>query len=296
MNINYPHIASQFFGKPMLMDNNTFESVKAVLVPRMLGQSVAQVDAKSEVKTIPSTVDEKSSVCVIPIHGAIVSRAGMIDASCQELTSYERLRNQITTVLDDDAVKHIVLDMNSGGGMVSGCPEFCRFVRQATSVKPITALVNFHAYSACYWIASACSEIVCSPSGGVGSIGVIMETYELSKAESEFGIKYTTFYRGDNKNNFSTHEEITDESVAEAERMLDKNYAQFTSAVAEYRGLDVEAVIDTQAGCFMSDEALELGLIDKVQNAQDYINDLSASYQQHQQRSIQAQALALSVS
>ena len=70
----------------------------------------------------------------------------------------------------------------------------------------------------------------------------------------------------------------------------------FTTSVAEYRGLDVEAVIATEARVFSAKDALALKLIDEVAPAQDAVNAIAASYRQTEQggaRRISAQAHAL---
>ena len=77
---------------------------------------------------------------------------------------------------------------------------------------------------------------------------------------------------------------------------MDAAYEMFTSSVAEYRGLDVEAVIATEARVFSAKEAFSLKLIDEIAPAQDAVNAIAASYRQTGQgggRRISAQAHAL---
>ena len=50
-----------------------------------------------------------------------------------------------------------------------------------------------------YYLAAACSRIIASPTAGVGSIGVIIETHEVSRMEDEMGITFNTHFRGDHK-------------------------------------------------------------------------------------------------
>ncbi|WP_201285192.1 S49 family peptidase, partial [Klebsiella pneumoniae] len=103
--------------------------------------------------------------------------------------------------LNDPSISEIVLDINSGGGAAVGCKELADYIYQSRDTKPITAIVNYSAYSAAYFIASACSKIIVSQTSGVGSIGVIMEHLDTSKMEEKMGLTFTTIYRGDNKNN-----------------------------------------------------------------------------------------------
>jgi signal peptide peptidase SppA len=287
--INYPHVAAMVFNTPLYATPEVIASVKAVLMPRLTGM---KFDSNDQVDQITTTLLSSSAekhelkhmnicnrVAIIPIHGVLVSRRGTIDNSCSELVSYERLRVQISAALNHPDVYEIVLDMHTGGGMAMGCKELADFIFESRSIKPFTAMINFAAYSAGYFIAAACNKIICSPTGGVGSVGVIMETYEVSAWENEIGIKYSTFYRGARKNDASPHEPLTEEAAAEIDKRLDVSYSQFVSSVALYRGLEEQAVIDTQAKLFTANDALSAKFVDEIMPAQEAINSLASAYE-----------------
>ena len=296
--INYPHIAAMVFSQPLYATHDLLQAVKSVLEPRLLGKlsavdAVPELSAESEGKT-SAGVKVVSRIAIIPVHGILVARSGQIDNTCSELVSYEKLRVQIKSALDHELVDEIILDFHTGGGSAMGCKELADYIRASTQQKPITALVNFAACSAGYFLASACSKVIASPTAITGSIGVIMETYEVSRAEDEAGITFSTFYRGEHKNDNSPHEPITDQSIIEINKKLDEMYQLFTQSVADYRGIDVQAVIDTQARVYSSAEALALNLIDEIAPAQDAINTIAAKYRSTRPaNSIRAQASAM---
>lgn len=305
--INYPHIASMVFNTPLFATPTLVQAVRSVLEPRLLGrandmpQSLGLDSGSGEDREM-QRLQVSGRIAVIPVHGVLVARRGHINAACEELLSYERLRSQITAALKHEMVEEIVLDFHTGGGHAMGCKELADFIRASTAIKPITALVNFAAYSAGYYLASACSKIIASPTAGVGSIGVIIETYEVSRMEQEMGITFNTYYRGDHKNNGSPHEAITDQAVQEINNMLDGAYSEFTESVASFRGLGVSAVVDTQARLFRPQEGLSLKLIDEIAPAQDAIDTIAQRYTSNtgttprNNRSIRAQARALNTS
>jgi signal peptide peptidase SppA len=304
--INFPHIAAMVFGAPLYATSELVTAVKAVLEPRLLGRTTTDVELAEEIVGVSMGRDEErqlrgvtisGNIAVIPVHGILVARRGAITATCEELLSYERLREQIAASVNHELVKEVVLDFHTGGGQAIGCAELADFIRACTKIKPITALVNFAAYSAGYMLAAACSKIIASPTAGVGSVGVIIETYEVSKWEAEVGIKYNTFYRGNHKNDFSPHEEITDQAVLEIEKRLDQAYSLFVNSVAKHRNLKVDDVIATEARLFSAEEALQLKLIDEIAPAQDAINAISMAYvPKSGGRSIRAQASAINSS
>ncbi|WP_129138796.1 S49 family peptidase [Modicisalibacter coralii] len=300
--INYPHIASMVFDTPLYATPTLVQSVRTVLEPRLLGKAAdlpngVSLDGGNPEEREMQRLQVVGRLAIIPVDGILVARRGTINAACEELVSYERLRTQITAALKHEMVEEIVLDFHTGGGHAMGCKELADFIQASRQVKPITALVNFAAYSAGYFLASACSRIVCSPTAGVGSIGVIIETYEVSRMEEEMGITFNTFFRGDHKNDGSPHEPITDQAIAEINHRLDAHYATFTESVAGYRGMDVADVVATQARLYSAEDALAAKLIDEIAPAQDAVDAIAQRYASSSRtssgRRIRAQARAL---
>ncbi|WIX32511.1 S49 family peptidase [Salinicola sp. JS01] len=280
--INYPHLASLVFNTPLYATPDLMQTVRAVLEPRLLGR-LTDMPERLDAGGSPESREMQSlrvvgRLAIIPVHGILTARAGQIDGACQEILSYEKLRGQIHAALRHEMVEEIVLDMHSGGGAAMGCKELADFIRVSTEIKPITALINFAAFSACYMLAAACSRIVCSPTAMAGSIGVIIETYEVSKAEEAFGIKFNTYYRGAHKNDCSPHEPITDQAVAEIDRRLDAAYATFTESVADHRGIDLSVVTGTEARMFDAEGARAIKLIDEIAPAQEALDSIAARY------------------
>jgi signal peptide peptidase SppA len=301
--INYPHIASMVFDTPLFATRLAVDAVKSVLIPRMQGINVvvSQTDIKSlndqgqilamedddyeQRRQQPCNGDgmytvAKDNIAVVQVHGLLMARRGHITQACTELNSYELIRNNIQRAIDHEPVKEIVLDFSTGGGMAVGCKELADFINQVKAIKPITAIVNFAAYSAGYFLASACSKIIVSQTSGLGSIGVIIEHLEVSKYEEEVGLKFSTFYRGDHKNDCSPHEPISDQAVAAINKRLDEAYEMFVDSVALYRGLDKQAVIDTQAGLMSAQEALKLGFADELSDPMSAISNIAQPYLQ----------------
>lgn len=280
--INLPHLANQVFGVPQYATRQIMDSVKAVLIPRLQGMTTSDIAMAITPDNAP--VQEESppggGIAVIPVHGILVPRRGQITAMCTEMTSYERIRSQLNAALNDPSVSEIVLDINSGGGAAVGCKELADYIFQSRETKPITAIVNFSAYSAAYFIAAACGRIILSQTSGVGSIGVIMEHMEASKMEEQVGLKFTTIYRGDNKNNGTPHAPLSEQAQTMFQGMIDQMYDVFTSSVAEYRGMTQQAVIDTQAALYNGEDAVVAGLADEVSDPQTAINSIAARYRQ----------------
>ncbi|MCB6184279.1 S49 family peptidase [Leeia sp. TBRC 13508] len=212
-----------------------------------------------------------NGVAVIPVHGILVSRAGQLNP-CEVMTSYDRIAEQFQAALNDVAVEHIVFDIDSPGGSVPGCFELAKMIYEARSIKPTTAIVNYMACSAGYLIASACGRIIVSQTSIAGSIGVIAKHADLSAALDQQGVKITTVYAGAHKNNLSPAEPISELALQWLNDMVQGSYADFTAAVALYRGMKVEDVVATEAQVYFGQAIIDKGLADKLEAPQDAIN------------------------
>ncbi len=158
-----------------------------------------------------------------------------------------------------------MLDIDSPGGSATGAFELAADLRAMALQKPITGIVNFSAYSGGYLIGAACSELVVSRTSGVGSIGVIAKHMDRSVMEERAGVKVTTVFAGAHKNDLSPHEPLTDQSMTYLQDLVNDSYSMFINAVAEYRGLNIEAVRKTEAGVYRGEQAIAAGLADRLE-------------------------------
>jgi hypothetical protein len=99
-----------------------------------------------------------SEVRVLNISGALVNRPapGLCDPGP---LSYEAIGDALDEAMADSNVKAVVMRMASPGGMAAGCFDLADRVFAARGPKPIYAMVDDYAYSACYGLAAACDEI-----------------------------------------------------------------------------------------------------------------------------------------
>lgn len=213
----------------------------------------------------------QDGVAVIPIHGMLINRFG---GSYSFVTGYNFVRSQMIAALGDSDVKLIVYDINSCGGVVSGCSELSQEIFDSRSVKPSLAVIDARCYSAAYFLGSSATRMVATPSGGVGSIGAVAIHVDYSGALDAQGIKitYIDFPEGGQKTDGNPYEALSPRAKATMQHEVDYHGELFVEAVARNRGMTAEAVQATQAACFLPPEALELGLIDDVATPTDAIS------------------------
>lgn len=214
----------------------------------------------------------------IPVHGALINRFG---DSWGSVTGYNFIRSQMNAALADNDVTGIVFDVNSYGGECAGCFELAADIFASRAVKPSISIVDSAAYSAGYALASSASQVVVTPSGGVGSVGVIAMHVSMAKMLDDWGIDVTMVFAGDHKADGNPFEALPESVRKDIQSGVDRSYTKFTALVAENRGLDVQVVIDTQAQTYDAEQAIELGLIDAVatpaQAVSAFFNELSGS-------------------
>lgn len=105
-------------------------------------------------------------------------------------TSYNEIISSVREAIENPIVNKIILKMNTPGGVMSGVDEVWQEVKKASGIKKVIAENNGLIASAGYYIASAANKITAtSPLGMVGSIGVMLVTYDYTEAMKERGIK-----------------------------------------------------------------------------------------------------------
>lgn len=217
-------------------------------------------------------------VAIIPITGTLINR---FSASYSFVTGYNFIRMQLRQAMLDDDVKLIVFDVNSYGGEAAGCFELSADIRNSRALKPSLAVIDSNCYSGGYALASAATRVVCTPSGGAGSIGVVAMHIDMSKMIDNRGIVVTMIHAGKHKVDGNPFRSLSKDVKANIQTGVDKSREAFVQLVAKNRGMDAAAIRATEAQIYRAEQAESLGLIDAVAPPSEavhaYLNELSGS-------------------
>jgi signal peptide peptidase SppA len=274
---NLPHIASRVFHTPLMIDSKKLAAILAVLAPR-LGLEPPAVEAAlfSEQRSRKPYAVTDAGVAVIEVSGSLVNRASGMEAQ-SGLTSYEQLGNEILDAATDPQVRGILLRFDSYGGEANGAWDVASLIEEAARMKPVWASVDDWALSAGYLLASATDRIWVTRTGGVGSVGIIAMHLDQSGFDAANGLRYTTIFAGDRKNDFNPHEPLSTEArdvlVAEVNRL----YGMFVDAVARRRSLSADDVRSTEAGILYGEDSVARGFADRVGTFRDALAAMTES-------------------
>jgi len=277
---NLSHIASRVFNTPLMIDSKKLAAILAVLAPR-LGMEPPAVEAAllGEQRSRKPYAVTDAGVAVIEVAGSLVNRASGMDAQ-SGLTSYEQLGNEILDAATDPQVRGILMRLDSYGGEANGAGDVAGVIEEAARIKPVWASVDDWALSAGYLLASATDRIWVTRTGGVGSVGIIAMHLDQSGWDAANGLRYTTIFAGDRKNDFNPHEPLSEGARDVLVDEVDRLYGMFVDAVARRRSMNAAAVRGTEAGILYGEDAVARGFADRVGTFRDALAAMTASLSQ----------------
>lgn len=213
-------------------------------------------------------------VAVISLRGFISPRGSLLAQILGAGPSgLEGFRKALAEAVGDSDIGSIVLDVDSPGGIVDMVPETAAAIREARDVKPITAVANTTAASAAYWLASQASEVVVTPSGEVGSIGVFATHTDWSKYDEDMGVKTTLVSAGKFKTEGNPYEPLSEEAEAYMQSVVDELYGMFASDVAQGREVAESQVRGGfgEGRMLLAKDAVQEGMADRVATLEEAI-------------------------
>lgn len=196
---------------------------------------------------------------------AVVTVEGVIDDSRETVRALDRLaKNQ--------GVRAVVLRIDSPGGGVAPSQELYDAVGRVRERKPVIASLGGVAASGGYYVASACDAIVANPGTITGSIGVIMQTGNVSELLKKVGLRGAILKAGKFKDIGSPLRDMSDEERQLLESLLENVHTQFIGAVAKGRKLPVDEVRRLADGrIYSGEQAKALHLVDQLGGLRDAV-------------------------
>ncbi len=236
----------------------TFRSTLFAILPSYVPALLAGPEARAAAR--PQT--QHGFGCV-SVYGVL----GQDDPSAD--TDYQDIRQSVKRQLADPSIRQIDMIINSPGGSVLGLPETADAIHAANKIKPVRAIVTGIAASAAYWLASQASTITLTPSGEVGSVGVLDLHADITRALDNSGVKITAVVSDPKKVERAPFTALSDDARAHMQIGVDAWYGDFLSAIKRGRGARAFAGGNYGGGRMLdSRTAWQLGMVDFIGGVQ----------------------------
>ncbi len=186
------------------------------------------------------------------------------------ITDDRKLTDAINNLAQDNAVKALVVSIDSPGGSVAGGESLHNAIARVAEKKPVVAVMHGVAASAGYMVALPATRIFASGATLTGSIGVILETGEMSGLLSKVGLTADAITSGPLKDQPSYTHPLTPQGREVLHGLVMDLYDQFVAMVATGRHMDPDRVRELADGrAYSGHQALPLGLIDALGDERD---------------------------
>lgn len=263
-------IKDKMVNTPHLIDRQSFQSMMDYVNARIEGNVDINPKVSAESDYDRPTYVSDTATGVMHINGPLTNKTSGWEAMCGG-TSYEMLKDQMEYFVEAGA-KTVIMMADSGGGEAHGMMDSANYIRKLADENDINiiAYVDGMAASACYGLVCIADEIVMSHDSQVGSIGVLIQLMNNSKMLEKAGVERTFITAGKDKVPFAADGSFTEAFIERLQEQVDTLYEGFTGHVAGHREMDIQAVKDTEANVFMSEEALKLGLADSVMTLEEF--------------------------
>lgn len=166
---------------------------------------------------------------------------------------------------DDKNVKAVIVRMDSPGGTtVAGEVTYLK-LKEIAAKKPVVGVMNTLCASACYMAAMGTNHIVARNSTLTGSIGVLLQSMEISRLADKLGITPITIKSGEMKDVPSLTEPFTPEQRQVVGELVADAYDHFVGLIAENRKMDLDSVRTLADGrVYTGSQAYKLKLVDTI--------------------------------
>ncbi|MCA9243369.1 MAG: signal peptide peptidase SppA [Phycisphaerales bacterium] len=216
----------------------------------------------------PKPESKKPAIGLIYIEGGIVTGRNEPSpfgggASAASTT----LRKAFDVARRDDAIKAVVVRINSPGGSALASDIIWKAIRRCAEKKPVIASMGSVAGSGGYYVAIPAETIFaedCTITGSIGVVGGKFVWHELWT--DKLGANVVEFNRGERSGLMSPNHAWTDSERDSMQKMMNSIYTQFRDRVMTSRGGKLKADLDQLAGgrVFTGQQALERGLVDRI--------------------------------
>lgn len=181
------------------------------------------------------------------------------------ITDDRRQQELIEKLAETDAIKGVIVAIDSTGGSTTGGEALYESLRKLADAKPTVATVGTVGASAAYMAAIATDHIVARRTSITGSIGVIFQYPEVSELLDKIGVDVEEIKSAPLKAEPNPFKPTSEEARQMIAGIVASSYNWFVDIVAARRGLPISAARPLADGrIFTGTQALQAKLIDEI--------------------------------
>ncbi len=190
-----------------------------------------------------------------------------------------RLNLAIRELEKDEAVKAVLVAIDSPGGTVVGGESLFAALSTVGREKPVIAVIAGLGTSAGYMVALGAEHIVARPGTITGSIGVILQTTEITGLLGKLGIKALSIKSSPLKAQPNPFEALSEEARKVTQGVVDDIQTMFVNLVAKRRKMPRDKALKLADGrIFTGRQAKDNGLIDQLGGRKEARDWLKATH------------------
>lgn len=241
------------FETDLLLDRRRLK--RRLVFWRVFSVVLLVVAGLTALKASPLT-HKKAHIARLSVSGLITENAALTDA--------------VDKLAEDSNVKALIVKIDSPGGSVAGGEALHDAIARVAAHKPVAVVMKGEAASAGYMIAVPAQRIFAQEGTLTGSIGVLLESPELSGLLSKLGIGAEVVRSGPLKDEPSMVRPISPAGRDVLQSIVNDMYDQFVTMVAKGRNMSPDKVRELGDGRpYTGRQALALGLIDQIGDERD---------------------------
>lgn len=203
---------------------------------------------------------------ISPVSGDFIARVTVKDVIVDD----PKRNKLLDEIRDNDNVKALIVHLDTPGGTAMGGEVLYRKLKSIREKKPVIAVMRTVCASAGYMTAIAAERIYALEGTITGSIGVIMQTADMTEMAKKIGITPIILKSGPNKASPNPAEKFTDEQRAVTKIALDDFFQIFLDMVIKERPLNAEEVLSLADGrIYTGRQAVKNKLIDEIGDEDD---------------------------
>jgi protease-4 len=232
-------------------------------------------DATEPLKEFTLEGRGSDKILLIPMHG-IITDTPKERFLVQSQSMVERVVSQLNKAEKDDHIKAVLFEINSPGGTITASDILYHEVssfKERTGKKIVVSMMDL-ATSGAYYVSLPADLVTAHPTTVTGSVGVLFLQPKVTGLMEKIGLSVDVKKFGKNKDMGTPFRESSEEEQKFMQKSVDDMGGRFIRLVQKHRKPDQQAMAEiSTARVFLAEDALKLGLVDKICYLRDAIRE-----------------------